>query len=122
MMPIGANWRRFGAIDTQRRTAQTAPCANSELELKLQFRNGIGAALGAVGFGAVRSCELAQNGAELAQRGWGDRAAVQATLRRILKPLADGSELPNKAALLAAMRAALERYAPENLDLLPPIS
>lgn len=56
------------------------------------------------------------------QRGWGNRAAVQATLQRIQKPLPGGAQLPDAKAYIAALRAALERYAPENLDLLPPIS
>lgn len=50
------------------------------------------------------------------QRGWSDRTAVQTTLNRIQQPLPDGSGLPK--SFIAALKAALERYAPENLDLL----
>lgn len=41
------------------------------------------------------------------QRGWGDRQAVAKTLARA----------PGDKAVIAAIRAALTRYAPEHLDL-----
>ena len=43
------------------------------------------------------------------QRGWGDRAAVATTLARA----------PGHKVVISAIRAARNRYAPENLDLVP---
>lgn len=52
------------------------------------------------------------------QLGWGNRAAVINTIRKCREPLPDGRPNQFTKPTLAALRAALERYAPENLDLL----
>lgn len=52
------------------------------------------------------------------QRGWGDRCAVAETIRRVRIPMPKSDGI-DKAAL-AAIKAALTRYAPENLDLIEP--
>jgi hypothetical protein len=52
------------------------------------------------------------------QRGWGDRGAVAASIRKANALLPDGKPNPATDRLLDYLRAALERYAPENLDLM----
>lgn len=54
------------------------------------------------------------------KRGWGDRTAVAASVRNARALLPDGTSNAATIPLIAAMKAALERYAPENLDLLEP--
>lgn len=53
------------------------------------------------------------------KRGWGDAKAVQLTIRKILAPLPNGQRSPFVPSHLSALRAALEKYAPENLYLVP---
>jgi hypothetical protein len=52
------------------------------------------------------------------QQGWGDAEAVQRAIRRIRAPMPDGTPMPMQKIYLNAIRSALEKWAPENLDLL----
>ena len=54
------------------------------------------------------------------QLGWGDRQAVAASIRKARQRMPDGNPNPFTQRLIACLRAALERYAPENLDMLEP--
>ena len=50
--------------------------------------------------------------------GWGDRKAVAESIRKARGRLPTGKDNFATPALIACLRAALERYAPDNLDLL----
>lgn len=55
------------------------------------------------------------------QLGWGNRQAVARTIAKAQARLSDGRPNAFSVANTGAIRGALERYAPENLDLQEPV-